>query len=339
MGRFRAVVAVLALLVLAAWAAQPRPAMVLEVKGEVSGVFEGRARPLRTLQTLPSELKITVGRGGTLRLTYLNSGRREVLAGPLTLTVGETASQTVQGDGRLTVAVSESSSTRVPRSENLRRMGGARHAMLDQDAAQLLEELPTAAPPGNVRSARLPIVGGTGPRLSIAESPPSLRKLGPGRKLRWKGGKAPYRTTLMRDEGQIVLEVEDTRETSLSLKGLEGGYFYTLTVRDAAGDEVSRQLYLLSREERQEVRDELESLAQLYRADRILLLTSQLAYLEALGLWEDALPLAQQAARRAPEDAGLMLALGRLQARLGQTEKAEKTLKRAVELQTNGGKS
>ncbi len=336
MGRFRAIVATLALLMLTAWAAEPRAAMVLEVKGEVSAVIDGRAKPLRTLQTLPRDLKVTVGKGGVLRLTYLGSARREVLTGPLSLTVGEASSQAVQGEGKLAVVAAESSSTRVPTSENLRRMGGARHAMLDQDAIQVLEGLEVAAAPGIVRNTRMPIMR-TEPKLAIAAFPPAVRKLTPGLKLRWKGGKAPYRTTLTRDEGVIVLEVEDTRDNSLALKGIEGGYSYTLTVRDAAGAQQTRQFYLLSRDERHEVRDALETLAQENRQNKTLLLTAQLAYLEGLGLLEDALPLAQQAARRAPNDAGLALALGRIQARLGQTDKAEKSLERAVELERNEG--
>lgn len=337
MGRFRAIVAVLALLMLAAWAAEPRVAMVLEVKGEVSAVIDGRAKPLRTLQTLPRDLKITVGKGGVLRLTYTGSARREVITGPLSLTVGESSSQAVQGEGKLAVAAAESSSTRVPPSENLRRMGGARHAMLDLSPLQVLEGLEVSPAPGIVRNTRMPIVR-TEPKLAILAFPPAVRKLTPGLKLRWKGGKSPYRTTLTRDEGQIVLEVEDTKDLSLALKGLEGGYSYTLTVRDAAGAQTTRQFYLLSRDERHEVGDELEALAQENRQNKTLLLTTQVAYLESLGLFEDALPLAQQAVRRAPEDAGLALALGRLQAQLGQTEKAEKTLERAIQLEAKGAR-
>lgn len=306
----------LSLLALAAWAAETRVALVLEVKGETSAIVGGRAAPLRTLQALPKGVPISVAEGAELRLTYLSSGLRETVRGPLDLVTGSHSSVKQQGSGRYTAEDPVGSTTLVPKSENMRRMGGSRHAYQELDALGLMAKLPQPMS----SSLRFD------PKPRIQDTTPSWRELSPGREIAWSGGQAPFLARLERDDGR--LEAEQRGMTSaLPLPSLEGGHVYTLLVSDSKGASADAfHFYLLTDEEATQVEQDLARLTPL----------EAIVYLEARGLWEEALPLAEQAVKDAPRDVGLLTTLGRLQLVLGHSEQAELTLQRALDLGTQG---
>lgn len=310
----RKLILALGVLALAAWAAEPRVALVLEVKGEVEATIGARTRPLRTLQGLPKGVPVTVARGAQLRLTYLSSGLRETVHGPLTLVVGKDSSTRREGSGKYIAEDPVGSTTLVPRSENMRRMGGARHAYQELDALGLIAKLPEQV----AEEVRFD------PKPRIQDTTPTMREVRPGREIAWKGGEGPYTVRLERDDGR--LEVEQRVEASaLVLPSLEGGHLYTLAVSDSNGAVADAlHFYLLSPDEAAAIELDLAGLSRL----------EAIVYLEARGLYEEALPLAEQAASAAPNDVGLLTTLGRLQLVLGQNKQAETTLQRALELES-----
>jgi hypothetical protein len=290
---------------------------VLEVKGETRANLGGRSRPLRTLQALPKGTVITVNEGAELRLTYLGSGLRETVNGPLKLVTGSTSSTGQEGAGTYTAQVAAGSTTLVPKSENMRRMGGAKHAFQETDALGLVAYLPD--PLDKTRWH---------PKPRIQDHTPSLREVPPGHEIRWSGGEAPYTVRLERDDGKVQAR-QQGKASALVLPKLDGGHVYTLKVKDSKGAEADVfHFYVLTPAEVAEVETDLSYLGSV----------EAIAYLEARGLWEEALPLAEKAVEASPDDVGLLTTLGRLQLVLGQTEKADLTLHRALELETGSPK-
>jgi hypothetical protein len=295
--------------------------MVLEVKGEVKASTDGRTRPLRTLQALPRGTKVMVASGSFLRLTYLQSGLRETVTGPLIFITGSTASAVVEGRGKLASERSDGSTTLVPKSENLRRMGGAKHARQDLDAGGLMfAYIPTNTGEHQVR---------IDPKPRIQDFSPSLRQLPTDRELTWIGGTEPYHVKLLREDGKVEVNLSDTG-SALPLPELEGGYAYKLLVADSQGKEADpMEFYILSKAEAEDVRRDLLAIAKRHGNNRLAELSEGIAYLQARGLLEEALPLAKEAVSLSPEDVGLLTELGRLQINLGRLVDAEETLKRA----------
>lgn len=318
MERCRTWIAVLAFLAVGVWASQSRIALVLEVRGQSSADVGGRIRPLRTLQALPLGARVTVGSGGRVRLAFLTSGHKETLEGPIQVTIGRSSSGDIGGEGSVSVQRPSGSRTLIPRSENLRRMGGARHAYQEMEALDLIAQLPDDLHTYKVRFD---------PKPRISEFPPALRRLEPGRQIFWIGGVEPYTVALRRDDGRTEIERTDY-DSSFLWPPLEGGHAYTLQVTDSEGARSDpMEFYLLSAAEAEEVERDLADLASGQ------LPAESIAYLEARGLWEDALAATRTALQDCPDDVGLLTALGRLQLLLGRSQEAESSLERALELE------
>lgn len=294
--------------------------MVLEVKGKATALLSGRVKPLRTLQTLSSGTEIEVAQGGVLRLAYLENGRREKITGPCSLTIGSTGSQDAKGKGNLEVEAERGTTTLLPRSENLRRMGGTIHAKAQLEAMDLIASLPVE----KTHQVRID------PKPRIQDLPPSLSVIPPGREVYWIGGEPPYTVSIRREEGAVELRQEQT-SSALALPPLEPGHVFVLEVVDGKGITADpKTFYLLSQEERQAVASDLERIAK--QGSRHEQLALSIAYLEARGLLTEALAFAEQAVAREPNDVGLLTTLGRLQLQLGRQQEAESTLNRAMEL-------
>lgn len=323
------------LLLGAAWAADTqRVVMVLEAKG---GAMAGK-QPLRTLQVLPASQRIAVAAGATLRLTYFASGRRETITGPKTLTTGAQESLRVSGTGKLVAESTTGARTLVPKSENLRRMGGARHAMAEMDAEQLVALLPPRRIPAPItgpgpdrRTPTNSYISRPSRPLTLTPHAPSVLDVTKAQDWSWQGGKAPLSITLA-SAGESKTWEENGAAGAISLSDLVPGRVYTLTVRDFENVTKQDELYILTAEEAAEVRGDLAALAE-ESPDKLEQLGAQIAYLENRGLWWEALLLAEQAYELAPDDAGLATALGRLQIRMGQPEEARLTLEKAMELE------
>lgn len=323
--------AILLILGLTVQAAQTRASMVLEVSGGATAMIEGRNKPLRTLQTLPSGTKVEVPSGGVLRMAYLESGRKEKITGPYSVVIGSQASETGAqgGKGRLEVEASRGATTLVPRSNNLRRMGGTIHAQTQLEALDLVAMIPIES---NAREVRID------PKPRIQDLPPGFSHLPPGREVYWIGGDPPYKVLLSRDDGEVIVEQQQA-SSALTLPALAPGHEYTLQVtdgKDARAD--AKTFYLLSKSEARTLNEELKMIAKANQSSRIEELVLSIAYLEERGLLGEALPLAEEAAKLQPNDPGLLTTLGRLQLQLGRFSEADQTLNQAIELDTEGTK-
>lgn len=342
-------------LVTICWAAaDPKTALIVEAKGSVTATLNGKTTSLRTLQVVDGASKVNVAAKSRLRLVYLQTGRKETITGPLVFTLSPDGAREPSGTGKIEVAKAQGANTLVPRDENLRRMGGAVHAQAEKSPLELLDQVamvsvpspPPPAPGVQPRSSALP------PRNSSAASSspdgggasqvrssrpilcnvsPAFRWVRSSQKVSWLQGRAPFVVSLTRDDGIIELALASTSAREIVLPELARGYTYTLKVKDELGAEGSEVFYILSSDEDRQLREDRRILLS-STSDRLESLVAEIAFFEARGLLLDALPLAEEAARRAPNDAGVRAALGRLQLQLGLEKDAESTLEKAVEL-------
>ena len=144
-------------------------------------------------------------------------------------------------------------------------------------------------------------------------------------------GRPPFSVTITRDDGIIELALPKTSAREILFPELARGHEYVLQVKDDSGAIAKESFYILSSEEDRDLRED-RRLALSGLSDRRESLVAEIAFFEARGLLLEALPLAQEAVRRDPDDAGIRAALGRLQMQLGMDEEAEKTLEKAVQL-------
>lgn len=323
------------------WAAtDPKAALVVEARGSISATLNGKASNLRTLQVVAESSKVTVPAKTRLRLVYLQSGRKETITGPVSFVLSANGATQVSGSGKVEVTKSEGANTLVPRDENLRRMGGAVHAKAEKSPLELLEEVamvsspaaPSASGAGKMPSMRPPQAA------VVRTSRPLIRNVSPVfrwvrsiQKVSWTQGKPPFAVTLTRDDGIIELALPNTTARELIFPELARGHDYVLEVKDDSGAVGREEFYILSSEEDRELREDKRALLSGLSARRDSLV-AEIAFFEARGLLLEALPLAEEAVKRTPEDPGVRAALGRLQLQLGLDEEAEKTLDKAVKL-------
>ncbi len=320
------------------WAAtDPKAALVVEARGSISATLNGKASNLRTLQVVAESTKVTVPSKTRLRLVYLQSGRKETITGPVSFVLSSNGATDVTGAGKVEVTKSEGANTLVPRDENLRRMGGAVHAKAEKSPLELLEEVAMVSSPAAPATSKMPTM--KPPQIAVVRtSKPLIRNVSPVfrwvrsiQKVSWSQGRAPFAVTLTRDDGIIELALPSTTARELIFPELARGHKYVLQVKDNSGAVGSEEFYILSSEEDRELReDKRVFLSGL--SDRRDSLVAEIAFFEARGLLLEALPLAEEAVRRTPEDPGVRAALGRLQLQLGLDEEAEKTLEKAVKL-------
>ena len=341
-------------LVTICWAAaDQKTALIVEVKGSVTATLNGKAASLRTLQVVDGASKVTVGAKSWLRLVYLQTGRKETITGPLAFTLSPEGAREPIGAGKIEVAKSQGANTLVPRDENLRRMGGAVHAQAEKSPLELLDQVamvavPAPPPPSpgvQPRASALPSNSPSAPSSSAGASQvrssrpilcnvsPAFRWVRSNQKVSWLQGRAPFAVSLTRDDGIIELALASTTAREIVLPELARGYTYTLKVKDELGTEGTEVFYILSSDEDRQLREDRRILLS-GTSDRLESLVAEIAFFEARGLLLDALPLAEEASRRAPKDAGLQAALGRIQLQLGLEKDAESTLEKAVELDT-----
>ena len=331
-------------LVTICWAAaEQKTALIVEVQGSVAATLNGKTTNLRTLQIVDGTSKVSVGAKSRLRLVYLQSGRKETITGPLTFTLSPDGAREASGTGKIEVGKSQGANTLVPRDENLRRMGGAVHAQAEKSPLELLDQVamvsvpnPSPPPPApTTMPVKMPTVE---PGAQVRSSRPVLCNISPAfrwvrssQKVSWVQGRAPFAVTLTREDGIIELALPKTSAREIVLPELARGHSYTLEVKDESGAVGSEEFYILSSEEDRQLRED----RRLFLAgadDRLDSLIAEIAFFEARGLLLEALPLAEEAARRAPNDPGVRAALGRLQLQLGLEKAAESTLEKAVQL-------
>ncbi len=341
-------------LVTICWAAaDQKTALVVEVKGSVTATLNGQTTSLRTLQVVDGANKVTVAAKSRLRLVYLQTGRKETITGPLAFTLSPDGAREPSGAGKIEVVKAQGANTLVPRDENLRRMGGAVHAQAEKSPLELLEQVamvavPPPPPPSQgikPRSSALPAnssptagssvsAGASQVRSSrpiLCNVSPAFRWVRSNQKVSWEQGRAPFAVSLTRDDGIIELALASTSAREIVLPELARGYTYTLKVKDDSGAVGSEVFYILSSDEDRQLREDRRILLS-GTSDRLESLVAEIAFFEARGLLLDALPLAEEASRRAPKDAGLQAALGRIQLQLGLEKAAENALEKAVEL-------
>ena len=319
------------------WAASdPKAALVVEAKGGISSSLGGRTVNLRTLQVVAESTKVAVPAKARLRLVYLQSGRKETITGPVTFVISTGGAKEVTGAGKVDVIKSEGANTLVPRDENLRRMGGAVHAQAEKSPVELLNEVAMVAPPPPPpHSVKMPT---NLPSRTVRTSRPVIQKVSPvfrwvrsSQEVSWEQGRPPFAVTITREDGIIELALSKTSAREILFPELARGHEYVLQVKDDSGAIAKESFYILSSDEDRDLRED-RRLALSGLSDRRESLVAEIAFFEARGLLLEALPLAQEAVRRDPDDAGIRAALGRLQMQLGMDEEAEKTLEKAVQL-------
>lgn len=350
----------------------PRACMVLQVQGSAKGILENKESQLKTLQVLSENTTVTVAADAKLRLTYFKNGRKEVVSGPCSLTIGLAQSKKIAGSGRVAVENSSGAKTLVPESENLRRMGGALHAMVDLGPQRILDMMPNGPVsnedplPGRSPVVMAAIIGDKSPNSSArnvevaparAQEPaskhrrnvtrsapratflmlaPTMAQMQQGDLVRWVGPQSTYCLTILDSDENVVMKSDaiETQHWSLP-KTLKPGQTYTLGLqREGEKNRVDRSFYIWTDSELALIEKQFSQLGDPQSPSSWDEFVSQIAFLEARGLLNEALPIAREANKMYPDDAGLTLALGRIQFQLGLEAEAERTLERAVLLES-----
>lgn len=355
--------AVTLLIALSSWAALAqlsRAAMVTQLSG--GGQLAGK--PIRTLQVLAEGSEISVPSGANLRLVYLQSGHKEALSGPLKFRVGQSGSKKLEGAGKLVEEAGGGSNTRLPKSDNLRRMGGSLQARRetvpdatpDQGPTEVLAMLGEPAPPlpPPPPPPPPPAPGAPSAQPAVAPAAPIARTVGiPGEPLRpymlpllalkgesylplaWKGGQGPFTVTVV-SEGAEVCRLSGVQERQIQPEELRliPGKPYELRVDgQGARDHLAHPFMILLPSEAAAYESEVTSLGVTLGGKPRDLALARIAVAEEWGLWLEALEAARGAAAETPDDAGVQAALGRALFNLGCFEEAEVVLRRAQKLE------
>ncbi len=354
---------------LAAASNPSRACMVLQVQGSTKALLENKECQLKTLQVLPANTTVTVAEDSKLRLTYFKNGRKEIVSGPCRVTIGTSQSEKIAGHGKVAVDASSGSKTLVPESENLRRMGGALHAMVDLGPQQILDKMPggPAPPPASEDPTVVAAVIGQGspdstarnvevssvpqhqrppqpernrtrsaPKATLLMLAPSMVGLKQNDVVRWVGPTGAYSLKILREDASTVLEADGIQTQRWILpETLKPGQTYTLSLNgEGFANQLNRSFYIWTDSELAAIAQQFSQLGNATLEPTWDELVSQIAFLEARGLLNEALPIAREAAEKYPDDAGLALALGRIQYQLGLEAEAEHSLERAVLLES-----
>lgn len=339
------------LIVLFSWAAPAqlsRAAMVTQLSG--GGLLGGK--PIRTLQVFAEGCELSLPPGSNLRLVYLQSGQKEAVTGPCKLRVGSASSKKLEGAGKLLEEKSSGTSTRLRKTDNVRRMGGslqARRETLpdarpDQAPAEVLAMLGDSAPtlqppprPGAAPSAPIPRTVTVGhSHLRSYMLPLVALQLENYSPLAWKGGQGPFEVSVS-SQGEVLYQASGLEEREISPKELRlvPGTLYLLEVKgQGSAERLSHPFTVLLPSERHEFQAEVAELARAMGGTPRDLALARLAVAEDWGLWLEALESARAAEALDPNDAGVVAASGRALFNLGRFEEAEQTLRRARSLES-----
>lgn len=320
----------------AAVAGLSRAAMVTETSGDAKLAN----KPVRTLQVFAEGSEISVGQGGKLRLVYLQSGQKEDVSGPCLLRIGSSASQLVSGEGTVTEVQASGSTTKLRRSENIRRMGGTLQANVrarpEQSPGEVLAML--EVPSDDPGSAAIPGSRSSGLddwKLRMFMTPVVSFSADSFQKLSWRGGRGPFRVTLSCN-GEVVVPTTVVPGESWEPPKVRfiPGQIYELRIDDeGARDGLTHSFMVLLPSERAEFEANVSDFSQMLGGSERDRFVTRIGLAEEWGLWLEALEYSEDAVEAFPEDAGFQAALGRALFNLGQFREAQSALQRAEKLE------
>ena len=316
----------LALLSWSASATVMRAAMITEAKGPSTYA----SKPLRTLQVLSEGSQLDVPSGARLRLVYLESGQKESVSGPCQVRIGANDSKVLSGSGKLVVEQSNKATTKVRRSENLRRMGGSLQAQVDDDLEDLIAMLPTMEPPGSRGVTIDPSV------VAAKNTPQAAISVDAFKQLQWRGGTPPFRVSLVLDEQVLASAEVSERFWDLPKEvRIVPGQVYQLKVDEVNGSaRMVHDFTVLLPSQRKELEASVDELAKMLGGSERDRLMAELAGQEEWGLWLEAKASAEQAVKAYPDDPGFQTVLGRTLLNLGDLEEAARVLLKAQQLES-----
>lgn len=324
---------------------QGRAALVLETKGNNSLMLGTKEVRMRTLQVLPPGSTVSVPKDGRLRLSYFRSGRKEKVSGPCRFKITTTASQKLEGSGKIEIQARRNATTELKKDENLRRMGGELQASVTNDPSTTLAMLePKRSLSYQVNTS---IVRTSPDRPSPAEVMSQAAKpcepfgFGPYFltpedvvELRWKGGPRPTKLRL-RQGDKILAEVKAQEPVcAVDSELIKPSLEYIIELPGEGKQKKLVPFATLSQSELREYHRIAYRIRDEERNDRQSLL-SQLIYLQlGMGLLNRAERTALQAIKEYSDDPGFYFTLARIQIKLNKKSEAKRNLYRAKRLES-----
>ena len=296
---------------------------------ETHGAQNAGGQPLRTLQVLAEGVEANIPAGGKLRLVYLVSGQKESVSGPCRVRIGSAGSIRVSGTGQVVGEQSGGVKTKIQRSENIRRMGGALQATADIPAEGLLAMLADSAADSTAgaRSTAFP------DRLRLLNCPPVSASPSVYQSIHWASGAAPFRVTISSQGEELESVTVNERVLNLPERRFIPGKIYQIQIiGNAPGERLSQDFMVILPSERNAMESEIAHFSEALGAEPRDRFVAEISVQEEWGLLLDALNTCEQAVAEFPEDSGFQAALGRTFLNLGEYEKAREALSKAKTL-------
>lgn len=303
-----------------------RAAMITETQGAQNA----GGQPLRTLQVLAEGAEANIPSGGKLRLVYLVSGQKESVSGPCRVRIGSAGSLRVSGTGQVVGEQSNGVKTKIQRSENIRRMGGALQATADLPAEDLLAMLtdPTTDPSSLARSMAFP------DRLRLLNCPPISTVPSVYQSIHWASGEPPFRVSISSQGEELESMTMTERVLNLPERRFIPGKIYQIhIVGNAPGERLSQDFLVLLPSEKAAMESEISVFSEAFGAEPRDRLVAEISVQEDWGVLLEALKTCRQAVEQFPEDSGFQAALGRTLLNLGEYEEAHQALSKAKSLE------
>jgi hypothetical protein len=326
------------MLVWTAHAELARAAMVTQT----SGGSTCQSKPLRPLQVLGEGSTIDVPSGASLRLVYLESGCKESVSGPCQLRVGSAESKILSNDPDTRVVVEQASkgTTKLRKSENIRRMGGSLQAYADKSTGELIamvtgidESSPNYVPPQTGQARTVAIDRKT---LRMVGIPRASANPDVYRELRWRGGAGPYRVHLLQEDEEVAQATVDKPlfVVPKEVRFIPGKVYKLVVESQESQASLRHDFTVLLPSEQNALQADIKDFAALLGGGPKEQAIARISVEQEWGLWTEALADCRTAIHEYPDDPGLQAELGRTLLLLGELEEARQALNMAA---TMGG--